>query len=137
MKLYRKPVEWMRLSTKCILDHSCTKSTTPAVTMSGKFLGLKKKKCYLLLVLLKFEMKIKVLACFGKQNHNSFVVKSSFYIWTFKLKFHFSHNILKRCLFPSNHISYDIHTNVLLYDKSGVLKHIKAPTIVEVELTDL
>ena len=68
------------------------------------------------------------------------------------IKFNFSDKIQKRCFFPFIHFSNDskqkiqflwhphigeTHTKNLVYEKGRVIKHIKAPGRVKVELPDL
>ena len=68
------------------------------------------------------------------------------------LRFHSSRKIKKRAFLPFKHFlmilkqmfnfcwhppTPEIHTDVFFYKKGGVIKHIKAPVIVNMELTDL
>ena len=69
-----------------------------------------------------------------------------------KIKVSFMSQIQKKCFFPSVHFSNDlklnvsielyphigeIHTEMLVYEKAGVIKHIKALAINKFELLNL
>ena len=105
-----------------------------------------------LLVLSEHAMTSCIFSFFRKENTYSFVGNKQAYFLTWRLKFHLSQKKHKKVFLPLhpflmilNQIFHfgmhpripEIRIEILVNEKGGVIKHMKARAIVKVEFTDL